>query len=402
MPPASRSAKTPQKKRRATKTSAARPPRLPAERATKTTASGKTKDSAARAKQAAAARATNTPARSTKADARAKKTRGARGAETTVVIIGAGRLGSALALALDAAGGYRVTALVSRRRSRALRAARRLRPGALALSADQLDQLPVSDLLIIATPDAQIELTAARLAAALPVVAPPEPAARSAGTTARARAPETPRAARRPVALHASGSLSSEALSALRARGFRLGSLHPLVSVSDPVSAAGSWRGAFFCVEGDAGAARAARRIVRALAGRAFSVRAEDKALYHAAAVLAAGHAVALFDLAARALAACGLPPRFARRVLLPLARSNLANIAAAPTNARALTGPFARADVETVRRNLAALAARDLGGVRAVYSLLGLASLALAGEAGADAAALAEIARAISKTSRG
>jgi len=112
---------------------------------------------------------------------------------------------------------------------------------------------------------------------------------------------------------------------------------------------------------------------------------------------MAAGHAVALFDLAAQTLAACGLAPREARRILLPLARSNLANLAAAPTNARALTGPFARADIETIRRHLAAFAARDLEGSRAVYSLLGLASLGLAAEAGANASALAEIARALS-----
>ncbi|MCA1616407.1 MAG: DUF2520 domain-containing protein [Acidobacteria bacterium] len=275
---------------------------------------------------------------------------------------------------------------------------RRLATHTLALAADELDKIPVSDLLIIATPDGQIEPAAARLAAALPIVAPPgSPARSSAETLSPARPTKTGRGGRGPVALHTSGALSSEALSALRARGFRLGSLHPLVSVSDPDSAAVVWRGAFFCVEGDAAAVRAARRVVRALGGRAFSVRAEDKALYHAAAVMAAGHAVALFDLAARTLAACGLAPRAARRVLLPLAQSNLANIAAAPTNARALTGPFARADAETVRRHLAAFAARDLGGVRAVYTLLGLASLALAGEAGADASALDRITRALS-----
>ena len=389
MPRAGPSAKTP-KQRRATKTPAARTSKLSPTKTTKNDSPARKKDDARSSKK--------DDARSSKKDdARSRGTGGARDAETTVVIVGAGRLGSALAFALDAAGGYRINALVSRRRSRALRAARRLRHGALALSADELDKIPVSDLLIIATPDDQIELTAARLAAALPIVAPPESHAPSAKTSPRTRAMKTSDRARGPVALHASGALSSEALSTLRARGFRLGSLHPLVSVSDPVAAAGSWRGTFFCVEGDAAALRAARRIVRALEGRAFSVRAKDKALYHAAAVMAAGHAVALFDLATQTLAACGLTPREARRVLLPLARSNLANLAAANANARALTGPFARADVETVRRHLAAFAARELKGVRTVYSLLGLVSLALAEEAGADSSALAEIGRALS-----
>ena len=301
------------------------------------------------------------------------------GRPTTVAIVGAGRLGSALALALDSRG-YRVSALVSRRRARARRVARSLtgaRP--LALSAAELDRLPDTDLLIIATPDDQIEATAASLA-------------RSLGeATARppSRARRTPR-----VALHTSGALSSDQLDSLRARGFAVGTLHPLVSVSDPRTARDNLRGAFYCVEGDAQAARLARRVVRSLGGQSFSISARDKALYHAAAVLAAGHAVALFDLATESLAACGLTRARARAVLLPLARSAVANLAAGPSNAAALTGPFARADSETVRRNLSAFAARGLGLAQAAYALLGLASLDLAAQAGADPASLGEIAR--------
>jgi len=302
------------------------------------------------------------------------------GRGTTVAIVGAGRLGSALALALDSCG-YQVAALVSRSRSRARRAARRLTNShPPALSAAELDRLPAADLLIIATPDDQIEATAARLAASL--------------DGDRFSRPRTPR-----VALHASGALSSDHLSPLRARGYAVGSLHPLVSVSDPKTALGNLRSAFYCVEGDAAATRLARRIVRSLGGRSFSVRARDKALYHASAVLAAGHVVALFDLATESLAACGLNRTRARRILLPLARSAVTNLAASQTNADALTGPFARADAETVRRNLSAFDRACLRGVKAVYELLGLASLDLAARSGADPASLAEIAHALADT---
>ena len=300
-----------------------------------------------------------------------------RGRRTTVAIVGAGRLGSALALALDSRG-YEVSALVSRARARARRAARSLKHSRpLSLSAVELDRLPDTDLLIIATPDDQIEATAARISASLDE--------------------DRPDVRRKPrVALHASGALSSESLARLRARGFAVGSLHPLVSVSDPETALESLRGAFYCVEGDAPATRLARRVVRALGGRSFSIDARDKALYHASAVLAAGHAVALFDLATESLSACGLTRARARAVLLPLARSAVANLAAAPTNAAALTGPFARADSETVRRNLSAFAARGLVAAQAAYALLGFASLDLAGQAGADPASLTQIARAL------
>jgi len=60
---------------------------------------------------------------------------------------------------------------------------------------------------------------------------------------------------------------------------------------------------------------------------------------------------------------------------------------------ARALTGSFARADVETVRKHLRALAELEDSDALAVYKLLGEHSLKLAVSAGADPA-LAETIR--------
>ncbi|HEX8137618.1 MAG TPA: DUF2520 domain-containing protein [Pyrinomonadaceae bacterium] len=291
----------------------------------------------------------------------------------TITIIGAGRLGTALALALEARG-YSVEALIARRLAHARRAAARLSTGARALAISALDALPASDLLFITTPDDQLESVAASLAA-LP------------------RQKEDK--ARPPTALHCSGALSSEVLSALRASGFRIGSMHPLVSVSGPIEGAERLGGAFYCVEGDAGAVRLARRIVRDLAGESFSVGRRDKALYHAAAVTASGHLVALFDLARSLLMRCGLTERKAGAVLMPLVESTVANLAVREP-ARALTGTFARADPATMRRHLEALRRLDGRDALAVYKLLGRRSLTLAEQAGADREALKEMARAL------
>ncbi|HEX8130391.1 MAG TPA: DUF2520 domain-containing protein [Pyrinomonadaceae bacterium] len=279
-----------------------------------------------------------------------------------VAVIGAGRLGSALALALNGRG-YRVVALVARRVAHARRAARFLSPRPLALAATQLDSLPDTvDLFIITTPDDQITQVAARLAA-----------------VSAARGAQPARRRRQRIALHASGALPSNALAPLGAHGFSLGSLHPLVSISDPAGGARNLQGAFYCLEGEARALTAARKIVRALGGQSFSVAARDKSLYHAAAVIASGHTVALFSLAAELLVRCGLGEARARRVLLPLLASTLDNLKSrAPEEA--LTGTFARADLFTVRKHLAAL--QGAAGVRdatAVYALLGERSLQLA-----------------------
>jgi predicted short-subunit dehydrogenase-like oxidoreductase (DUF2520 family) len=183
--------------------------------------------------------------------------------------------------------------------------------------------------------------------------------------------------------------------------GLSVGSIHPLVSVSGPTEGAKRLCGAFYCVEGDAGAVRLARRIVRDLAGESFSVSRRDKALYHAAAVVASGHMIALFDLARELLTRCGLTERKARAVLMPLVESTVANLAVTEP-ARALTGTFARADTATMRRHLEALRRLDATEARAVYKLLGRRSLRLAEQAGADNAALKEMQRVLEEDEEG
>jgi predicted short-subunit dehydrogenase-like oxidoreductase (DUF2520 family) len=286
----------------------------------------------------------------------------------SVVVVGAGRLGTALARALDACG-YDVRALVARSAASARRARVRACVKAQALSIARLEELPPSDILFITTPDDAVAETAVRLAAL---------------KTERLRGS---------VALHTSGALSSDALAPLHERGYGVGSMHPLAAVSEPQAGAESLRRAFYCVEGDRRAVRVARRIVRDIGGRSFSVRTEDKALYHAAAVLTAGHTVALFDIAVRLLARCGLADKEARRVLLPLLGSALENLSREAPE-RALTGTFARGDAETVRKHLAALREACEADALLAYALLGGRSLRLAAHAGADAKRLKEIAQ--------
>src|SRR2546423_3481368 len=175
----------------------------------------------------------------------------------TIAVVGAGRLGTALALALVNEG-FHINALVAQHSAHARRAARLFNaPRPRAFAAHELAALPPADLLLIATPDDEIAATAARLA---------EIARESNDECASGARTHTC------VALHTSGALSSAVLAPLRARGFAVGSLHPLVSVSDARAGALTLRGAHFCIEGDTRAVRVARRLVRALAGHSFTI----------------------------------------------------------------------------------------------------------------------------------
>jgi len=271
----------------------------------------------------------------------------------TVSIVGSGRLGTALARAL-AASHYEIEALVSRKIVHARRAAALVGSATIALSEKQLPDLPASKIILITTPDGEILKTADRIASLV---------ASSRGRTV----------------LHTSGALAaSEVLAPLAAAGFATGSLHPLVSISEPRTGAEKLRGAFYCVEGDAAANRVARSIVNDLQGHSFHIASNSKPLYHAAAVMASGHVTALVTLATEMLIQCGLDEKTARRVLLPLLESTVANLSVSEP-ATALTGTFARGDLVTVRRHLQALSNTRLTEALAAYKLLGRRSLELA-----------------------
>ena len=298
----------------------------------------------------------------------------------TVSIIGAGRLGQALALALQSSG-YPILALVARHRQKAGKAAALLsktqgKPKPLALAANQLAKLPETDLILVATPDDAIAETALTLSSLL---------------TGKART----------AFLHTSGALSSEALAPLAKNGFQTGSIHPLVSISDSVSGAASLRGAFFCLEGTRKAKLLAAAIVRDLGGNSFEIKPANKALYHAAAVMASPHLTALFELATEMLAACGLSQSKAQQVFMPLLESTVNNLKTSNPR-QALTGTFARGDVATVRRHLEALSRPEFAAALEVYKLLGLRSLQLAEKKDLDERLLKEIRKLLIKGNRG
>lgn len=277
----------------------------------------------------------------------------------SVSIIGIGRLGGALALALARAE-YRIDSLVYRNPAVAAAVAANISPGPVLSSAYE-DRKIDSDIVFITTSD-------------------PDIAAAAGSLSARLEHPAT--------VFHCSGSLSSEVLSGLRRRGCSVGSIHPLISVSDPFIGSERFEGAYFSVEGDEKSLVAGCAIVETIRGRAFIIRPESKALYHAAAVTACGHIVALVDLAIEMLSACGPDSDEAKKILMPLIQSTIENLAAQSVE-NALTGSFARGDVAAIERHLASLEGKLSAGGECIYLELGERSANIAQRKGTDARTL-------------
>ena len=272
--------------------------------------------------------------------------------KSEVSIIGTGRLGTTLAVAL-ASRGYTIRSLVARTAKSARKAALLLDADVQVLAAKNLRSLINADLFLITVPDDQIASVARELG-------------------------EINADQKKSVVLHTSGALSSEVLEPLREKGWHTGSIHPLMSISAVHDA--HLQGAYWSIEGDRSALRLGKEIVRDLGGKSFSIRTEDKPLYHAAAVMVSGNVVALFDVALEMLGECGLDRKTARAVLLPLIASTVRSLQTKSPE-ESLTGTFSRGDVETVKRHLAALKSKELAEALDLYRLLGQRSLKLTKE---------------------
>ncbi|MBA2621598.1 MAG: DUF2520 domain-containing protein [Acidobacteria bacterium] len=267
-----------------------------------------------------------------------------------ISIIGVGRLGGALALGL-ANHNYKIENLVSRGAENARKVSQRIAPQEpRLLKASEFSEID-SDIVFISTQDAEIETVAESLARELK---------------------------NKPFVFHTSGALSSDVLGKLKKIGCPVGSIHPLVSISDSVLGAGKFRNAFFCVEGEARAVETAKKIIESLGGKSFSIETRFKTLYHSAAVTACGHLVALIDVAVEMLEKCDLPEAESRQILLPLIKSTVENLETQTTE-RALTGTFARGDDETLQRQIETLRRSVSPEALEVFLQLGSRSLHLA-----------------------
>ncbi len=279
-----------------------------------------------------------------------------------ISIIGTGRLGGALAIAMSKSG-HTIENLVARKIENARRVAEFINPKPEILSADELSKI-TSEVILITTQDFEIESAAKRLAESVN---------------------------NKPFVFHVSGSLSSDILRVLKDAGCKIGSIHPLVSISNAILGAKSFEGVYFCVEGEEESVKIAERIVADLKGKSFRIAAEFKPLYHASAVTASGHLNALVDVAIEMLSKCGLTDGEAREIFLPLIKSTVENLRT-QTTAEALTGTFARADVKTFENHLNILRKYVSEEALAVYLQLGARSAHLAERQGANREKIAEI----------
>jgi predicted short-subunit dehydrogenase-like oxidoreductase (DUF2520 family) len=214
-------------------------------------------------------------------------------------VVGAGRLGSALASALRAAG------------------------VAVEGPAGRGEVPRGCHAIVLCVPDTEIPAAARTVARAAPLVG------------------------------HTSGATP---LSAVEPAGGAAFGLHPLQTFA-PGDGAEAFAGAGCAVAGSSPEALdLAVAIARTLGMAPFEIDDEGRAAYHAAASVASNFVVTLLAAAERIAGGAGLAPAEARALVAPLVRRNVENVAALGPE-EALTGPVARGDDATVAAQRQAVA---------------------------------------------
>ncbi len=256
-----------------------------------------------------------------------------------IAIIGPGKVGTTLGV-LAAHAGVGSLAVGARRPAQARAAAERIGPSARPCT--PVEAAGAGQLVLLTVSDAAIEHVCNELAAA---------GAFADGASV----------------VHCSGALDSSALSAARDRcGCAVASIHPLQTFATVDSAVEAFDGTFVFCEGDEAALARAGELVDAIGGRMVTMASGSKALYHAAAATACNAFAALMDAALAMFEAAGIDRKTALEAVGPLVRTTADNIIAMGP-ARALTGPVARGDGQTLARHVRALGGAEAG-VRELY----------------------------------
>jgi predicted short-subunit dehydrogenase-like oxidoreductase (DUF2520 family) len=242
----------------------------------------------------------------------------------SIAIIGAGKAGTVISRKLFDIG-YNFNSVISKHKSSARNLAASIN---CRIYSDNILSLPVDTrLIIIATPDSEIEKVADELSKC------------NLGFKTL-------------KVFHISGCLSSDILEALRRKGTTVFSIHPFqtfmlknasIEILDNIS---------YGIEGDKKGISAAKKIVSDLGGTYFVVPKSMKPLYHLAGVFASNYFITLIDSIDKILSEFVSGANARKNIIIPIIKRSFSNILENGYK-KSITGPLVRGDTNTIEQHL-------------------------------------------------
>ncbi|MFC1953625.1 Rossmann-like and DUF2520 domain-containing protein, partial [Chloroflexota bacterium] len=155
--------------------------------------------------------------------------------------------------------------------------------------------------------------------------------------------------------IHCSGADSTDTLESARKAGANVGAFHPLQTFASVKQAIDNIPGSTFAIEAEEPVLTTLKDMVTALNGHSIELKASDKVIYHAAAVIACNYLVTLVKLSTDLWQTFDVPTDEATQALMPLLHGTLNNIDKVGIP-QCLTGPIARGDTGTINKHISAL----------------------------------------------
>jgi predicted short-subunit dehydrogenase-like oxidoreductase (DUF2520 family) len=177
--------------------------------------------------------------------------------------------------------------------------------------------------------------------------------------------------------VHCSGADSTDILKPAKELGAQVGVFHPLQTFASVKQAIENIPGSTFAVEAGEPLLETLKDMATVLGGHWVELKASDKVLYHAAAVITCNYMITLVKLATDLWQTFDVPPPQATRALLPLVKGTIRNIETVGIP-HCLTGPIARGDIGTIQKHLDALG-QAAPNLVATYRELGLQTIPIA-----------------------
>ncbi len=245
-----------------------------------------------------------------------------------IALIGPGRVGCAISKRLYEAG-YPLTSIISRSRGRATEACSYI-GCATTLASDRIEDASTAQIILLATPDDQIQTSALKIQTSTPFAKPA-------------------------TLVHFSGLHPAEIMHH-PSSPLSLLSLHPLLPFATRQKAYIDLQQCPCALEShEPQTLVLGEQIVSAIGGQSFILEQDKKILYHTAACVASNYLVTLVAAARDLLINCGIESDQALPLLLPLLQASLENVKHLGPE-QGLTGPVVRGDLGTVTTHVQAL----------------------------------------------